>query len=286
MGVVALGSVRSCAVTTLSAALAATWPDRRRVLLVEADPAGGTLAARAGWPEEPGLVSLAAAARRGGDPQMIWEHCQQMAGGRAVLAGPAPAEEAASALGMLGPLLSRLGELDSDVVVDCGRLDPGSAALALWEGAERSVLVARPRIADLQAVATWLERRPVPPSRLGLVVVGDGPYPDEEIADALGAEILSHVAWDPRAAEVLLSAAASSRKLRVAPLVRAARTLADRLAAERSGTATAAVAGAPEPMAPAEATPSVLWRARAWRSRRAATLLASANGSIPEGVDQ
>ena len=284
MGEVALGSVRSCAVTTLSAALAATWPDRRRVLLVEADPAGGTLAARAGWPEEPGLVSLAAAARRGGDPQMIWEHCQQMAAGRAVLAGPASAEEAASALGLLGPLLSRLGELQADVVVDCGRLDPGSAALALWEGAERSVLVARPRIADLQAIATWLERRPAPPGRLGLVIVGDGPYPDEEIADALCAEILSHVAWDPRAAEVLLSAAASSRKLRVAPLVRAARTLADRLAAERSGAPTAALVGAPEPMAPAEATPSVLWRARAWRSRRAATLLSSANGRTPEGA--
>lgn len=281
---VALGSVRSCAVTTLAAALAATWPERRRVLLVEADPAGGTLAAGAGWPEEPGLVSLAAAARRGGDPQMLWEHCQQMAGGQAVLAGPASADEAASALGLLAPLLSRMGDLDADVVVDCGRLDPGSAALALWEGAERSVLVARPHIADLQAVATWLEHRPVPPGRLGLVTVGDGPYPDEEIADALGAEVLSRVAWDPRAVEVLLSALASSRELRVAPLVRAARTLADRLAAEPSGPASAAVVGAPEPMAPAEATASVPWRARAWRGRRPATPLASANGSTPEGA--
>ena len=284
MGVVALGSVRSCAVTTLAAALAATWPERRRVLLVEADPAGGTLAAGAGWPEEPGLVSLAAAARRGGDPQMLWEHCQQMAGGRAVLAGPASADEAASALGMLGPLLSRVGDLDADVVVDCGRLDPGSAALALWEGAERSVLVARPHIADLQAVAAWLERRPVPLGRLGLVTVGDGPYPDEEIADALGAEVLARVAWDPRAVAVLLSVPASSRELRVAPLVRAARTLADRLAAELSGAPSAAVAGAPEPLAPAEATASAPWRARKWRGRRAATLLASANGSTPEGA--
>ena len=45
MAVVALGSVRSCGVTTLALALAATWPKERRVLLVEADPAGGTLAA-------------------------------------------------------------------------------------------------------------------------------------------------------------------------------------------------------------------------------------------------
>ena len=40
MAVVALGSVRSCGVTTLSAALGAAWPDDRRRLVVELDPAG------------------------------------------------------------------------------------------------------------------------------------------------------------------------------------------------------------------------------------------------------
>jgi Flp pilus assembly CpaE family ATPase len=65
VSVVALGAVRSCGVTTLALALAATWPSSRRVLLAELDLAGGTLAAASGWPPEPGLVSLAAAARRG-----------------------------------------------------------------------------------------------------------------------------------------------------------------------------------------------------------------------------
>jgi hypothetical protein len=45
MAVVAFGSVRSCGVTTLALSLTATWPPGHRVLLVEADPAGGTLAA-------------------------------------------------------------------------------------------------------------------------------------------------------------------------------------------------------------------------------------------------
>ncbi len=120
MGVVALGSVRSCGVTTLAAALAATWPDERRVLLVELDPAGGTLAGASGWPPEPSLVSLAAAARRGGQPELVWEHCQNLPGGAAVLAGPASAEQTRTALGMLGPLLGRLRALDIDVLVDCG----------------------------------------------------------------------------------------------------------------------------------------------------------------------
>ena len=85
---VAFGSVRSCGVTTLALSLAATWPAERRVLLVEADPAGGTLAAGSGWAAEPNLVSLAAAARRGGDPSLVWDHCQQLPGEVAVLAGP------------------------------------------------------------------------------------------------------------------------------------------------------------------------------------------------------
>jgi hypothetical protein len=80
MTVVAVGSVRSCGVTTLALGLAATWPTGRQVVLVEADPAGGTLAAASGWPPEPGLVSLAAAARRGGDPGLLWEHCHQLEG--------------------------------------------------------------------------------------------------------------------------------------------------------------------------------------------------------------
>lgn len=229
MAVLALGSVRSCAVTTLVLSVAATWPEARRVLVVEADPAGGTLGAGAGWPAEPSLVSLAAAARRGGDPGLVLEHCQQLPGGAAVLAGPASAEQARSAIGMLGPLLGRLGELGGDVLVDCGRLDQGSPVLGLWEGADRAVLVARPRLADLQALSSWLEARTFA-GRVGVVTMGDGPYPDGEIAEALGVEVLARLPWEPDAAEALVGLPASARQLRVAPLVRAARTLADQLA--------------------------------------------------------
>ena len=64
------------------------------MLLIEADPAGGTLAGSSGRPQEPSLVSLAAAACRGGDPELVWEHCQELPGGTAtppVPAGPVPA---------------------------------------------------------------------------------------------------------------------------------------------------------------------------------------------------
>ena len=280
---VAFGSVRSCGVTTLAVALAATWPsgsdpDGRRVLLVEADPAGGTLAASSGWPSEPSLVSLAAAARRGGDPALVWEHCQQLPGGAEVLAAPAPGEQARGALGMVGPLLVRLGELEADVLVDCGRLDPGSPALSLWEGADTAVLVARPRLSDLQALASWLEGRPGARAA-GLVPVGDGPYPDGEIAEALGLEVLGRLPWDPDAAEALTTVAASARQLRMAPLVRSARTLADRLV-DQEGTAPVAES---DPRAePGPGGRAVTVRSRVLRAWRAADQVHSSNGSVVE----
>jgi hypothetical protein len=278
--VLALASVRSCGVTTLAVALAATWPAGRRVLLAELDPAGATLAAGSGWPPEPGLVSLAAASRRGGDPGLVWDHCQELPGGVAVLAGPASTEHARTALGMLGPLLARLGELDGDVVADCGRLEPGGPGLGLGVlagAADRVVLVARPRLADLHALATWREDHPLDAPSIGLVLVGDGPYPDDEIAGALGVEVLARLPWDPAAAEGLLSVPASARELRFAPLTRAARTLADRLTAGPTGPVLASPS---EPAAPEAGR----LRTRVLRAWHPASAAPAANGNAPEGV--
>src|SRR5262245_25103143 len=78
-------------VTTSSVALAAVWP--RPVLLAECDPAGGDLiyrlpAASGGQLDvRRGLLSLAVAARRGLQPQQVWEHTQKLHGGLDVLAG-------------------------------------------------------------------------------------------------------------------------------------------------------------------------------------------------------
>jgi hypothetical protein len=284
MTVVSFGSVRSCGVTTLALSLATTWPPQRRLVLIEADPAGGTLAAGSGWPAEPSLMSLAAAVRRGGEPALVWEHCHKLPGGAAVLAGPSSADHARSALGMAGGLLDRLGELGADVLVDCGRLDPASAALGLWERADRVLLAVRPRLADLHALAGWLEGHPS--DRLGLVTVGDGPYPDSEIADALGLPVLARLPWDPDAASGLVLVPASSRELRLAPLVRAARTLADQFATELSDTALAGTAHAPEPSStekvPGAGSGSLRTRVlRPWRPEAKAH---STNGNAPEEV--
>ena len=280
MAVVTFGSVRSCGVTTLSLALAATWPSERRVLLVEADPAGGTLAAASGWPVEPSLVSLAASARRGGDPSMVWEHCHHLPGDAAVLAAPALGEQARSALGMLGPLLGRLAELDGDVLVDCGRLDPGSPGVTLWERTARRLLVVRPRLADLQALASWSENRALD-GQVGLVTVGEGPYPDAEVTEALGLEVLARMPWDPDGAEALLSVPASARQVRLAPIARAARTLADRLTHDPAAVSVDSAA----PRGSSRVGRAVAVGSRVWRPWRTDTA-PHANGNVPEEADR
>jgi MinD-like ATPase involved in chromosome partitioning or flagellar assembly len=296
MGVVVLGSVRSCGTTTVAAALAATWPAGRRVLVVELDPAGGTLAAASGWAAEPSLVTLAAAARRNSDPEAIWEHCHQLPGGAAVLAAPASASQVRSSTGMLGALLGRLGQLDADVLVDTGRIDPATALPGIVGGTGRVVLTARPRLADLQSLATFVETRADLDSRLraalALVTVGDGPYPVAEIAEALGVDVLGRIPWDPQAAELLTVTAASDRRLRLSPLMREARSLAETLSAETAPVPVAEVGHDQTPPA-ADVTPTRLWR-RFRASAAVATAGTSAgygpasngvrtNGSSPDG---
>ena len=287
MSVLALAAVRSCGVTTLALSLATTWPDDRRVLLAEFDPAGGTLAAALGWPPEPGVVSLAAAARRGGDPDLIWGHCQSLEGGASVLAGPASGEQARHALGILAGLMGRLGEIDADVLIDCGRLESGSLSLGAVAGSDGVVLVARPQLSDLHALATWADNNPVDCVNLGVVLVGDGPYSDNEVGDALGMEVLARLPWDPSAAAALVGAPASARQLRVAPLVRAARSLAGRLGAE-SGPASREghdEAAEPEQSLPKRGQLSRVLRTRAARVRSEPGAQ-SPNGTKPEAMSQ
>src|ERR1700722_10095765 len=280
MSLIVLGSVRSCGVTTLAAALAATWPPDRRLLVIEADPAGGSMAALAGWAAEPSLMTLAAAARRNGETRLIWEHCQQVPGGSSVVAAPASSDQTRTALELLEELLTRLSELDVDVLVYCGRLPPDSPTWGMWDSVERKIVVVRPRIGDLQSLATWFEVHDEMNDELACVAIGDGAYPDREIAEALGLEVLARVPWDPGAAEAVFTLPASAREVRMAPLVRSARTLGAQLA----GCDAAASLDAPEvssTTASRRAKVRASMRRGRW-ARSAGEVPASLNGNTPE----
>jgi MinD-like ATPase involved in chromosome partitioning or flagellar assembly len=97
-------------VTTATVALAAAWPPQWRPSILECDASGGDLAAGFGLSAEPGLLTLASAARRDRRPGLLWEHTQEMPGGLAVTPAPASAEQATAAIDVLmsSPVLNLL----------------------------------------------------------------------------------------------------------------------------------------------------------------------------------
>jgi hypothetical protein len=249
----ALGSAKaSPGVTTTALALGAVWPDGPRVTIAEVDPAGGDLAAWLGLLPEPGLVSLAAAARHEASAHgaaasaLLDAHTQRTSGGVRVLLGPSAASQAVSALTLLrGGLLGEVAEeRDLLVLADCGRLSPASPALPVVERASMVLLVTRPVAAELgHAAAMAAELRRTQPA-VGLILVGRGPYRAEEISATLGWDVFGELPEDRRASAALAGGGARESALRRTPLVRAARGL--------SAVICSRLAGVPSP-SPADA---------------------------------
>lgn len=163
MALIALAADKgSPGVTTTALALAAVWP--RRALLAETDPAGGDLVYRSraahGGMLDPnvGVLSLAAAARRGLAAEQLWEHAQPLAGGLDVLVGLGGSEQAAGLSGLwpvLGEVFSMLGQSPNgaaDVIADCGRISSDSPSLGLFQHAALVLLVARTEAEHLARV--------------------------------------------------------------------------------------------------------------------------------------
>jgi len=226
-------------VTTAALALGASWPGARPAPIVaELDPAGGDVAARFDLSPQPGLVSLAAAARRGLAPSTVAAHCQSLPGGLPVLLGPASATRAATALRLLQPerLVAALdGPAGVDLVIDAGRLDPRGALLPVLGRATATLLLVRPIAADVLHLAALIEEvkrieelRAVV-SRMRLVVVGSGPFSEQEVAATLGLELAGVLPIDRDGAAMLAGRSGSARALARSPLARAARAIVGRV---------------------------------------------------------
>lgn len=147
MALVALASAKgSPGVTTASLVLGALWP--RPVLLAECDPAGSDVAVRmtaaGGGPlnSDRGLVSLAAAGRKGLDDDVILAHSQRLDGGLDVLVGVRTPEQIGGMGGLWQPLGISLNQLRHvDVLADCGRIGPASPQLPVIQAARLVVMV-------------------------------------------------------------------------------------------------------------------------------------------------
>jgi hypothetical protein len=248
MPVIALVSGKTApGVTTAVCVLASVWP--RPVLVADCDPAGGDVLAgwlspwlSEGWLRaDVGLLSFATSNRHAprGTGEALRRHCQHVyAAPRVWLLGGV--RDAAQGASVGEPGWTRLAEalaeisVEMDVLVDCGRLGPGSPWPLL--GAAGTVLVAaQPTfrgVAGARAAVGGLGRR-VDPAAVGLLVCGrsSAGRPAREAARALELPLLAELPHDPAAAMVFSDGTRPPRGLDRSPLVRAARTAADRLLA-------------------------------------------------------
>ncbi len=199
MSLVAFVSGRSPGLTTAVYALGATWPEQRRPIVAELDPAGGSLAARHELPAEPGLTTLAAAGRRGLAPR---PSCGTAAACQVASSRWSPP----SVLNEWHPPLAVLGEelaqaLDSipgtDVLADCGRIERRSPALDLVRAAPYVVLVVTPSLEGVAHAQARLESLALPPGRLAVADSRQPPLPLREVGAALELPVLGALAYDP-----------------------------------------------------------------------------------------
>lgn len=236
---VAFAAARSSpGVTTAMLACASVWPGK--VLLVEVSEDGGALAARFGLGVEPGLTTLAAASRHtsngDGAAGLLAEHVQPLPGTDRIgaLVGPTSLEPAQALLRTAADRLAGLlDQTDADVLIDAGRLTAAPLAGPLLAQADRLVLVVRPRLEELTALAHRLPHLTGlgPPPQL--LLVGDRPYGPDEVADTLGVGVVGVLADDVGAAEAL-AAAGPVRRLTRSPLLRSAAGVVDALAVPTS----------------------------------------------------
>jgi hypothetical protein len=235
MTVVAFASLKGApGVTTLTCLVGATWPDERKVMVVECDPSGGDLAARFRLSSRGGWVSFNAAARRGGATAAVGSHLQRLPGGLEVLIGT-KGMDAAEAAGSIVALLSTvLTSPDGpwDVLVDLGRLVPRELGSLVW--IERSDYVVICSRADAASAAHVRDKVPAVQDRcrgrVGLEVMGKGPYSRSDIERFTGVPVFGECPFDAISASAAAGERRPGRRLGRSPLVAGTARLAAFLA--------------------------------------------------------
>lgn len=220
-------------VTSSALGLALTWP--RPVLLLEADPTGGS-AILAGYlrgqtaPTD-SLIDLALANRHGQLLEALPEVTMKIEGTPVSLVpGTRSHIQARSLVSLWDPLTSALKGLErtgQDVIVDAGRLGLAGFPEPLMYAADLCLLTTRSDLVSLSGARSWAQtllagfERVGGGASLGVLMVGAGdPYTAREVGKVLQVPVTASLAWDPPAARVFGKGATAPRRFDSSPLVR------------------------------------------------------------------
>jgi hypothetical protein len=228
MAVIVLTSASgSPGVTTTAVGLGLLWP--RPVLLVEADPTGGSgiLAGyfRGTREYKAGLIELALSPVDISDA--LRDVVQPIDGSNAsYVAGTRSHAQAAGLRDLWAPLAGALAALDEqgqDVLVDAGRLGLVGSPEPILSSADLTVLVTRstlPALAAARSRSESIRRNRDWPSP-AVVLVGQGqPYRSHEVSRVLGLPVIADLADDRDSAAVFSCGATPGKGFDSGPLVR------------------------------------------------------------------
>lgn len=215
-------------VTTTAVGMAFCWP--RPVLLVEADPTGGSgvLAGflRGTTPYDAGLIELALSPLSTADA--LREVVRPLSPNVSLVAGIRSHAHAPALRDVWDPLLAALRDLDDngqDVIVDAGRLGLAGSPTPLLGAADVTLLLTRATLPSISAARSWAEtvRQPATGWRHpSLLLIAEGqPYRASEVAKVLGMPVLADLPDDPAAAAVYHRGAAPPTHFEAGPYVRA-----------------------------------------------------------------
>jgi hypothetical protein len=219
MSLILLASVSGApGVTTTALNLALSWP--RRAMVVEADLSRPSSILpgmyRGQLDHSRGITPLAIAHQRGSlQVKDLWAQTTQFAKDRYVLPGFATAAAAAGSTaafwGQFGQALAGAEGAGTDVIVDAGRIGVADPRLPLLQQADLVVVLTRPLLPDLAAIASRTEELTAALEAVGhaerlravLVESEFRIYTDKEIATVMKLPILATLPWHPRTAAVV-----------------------------------------------------------------------------------
>lgn len=194
-------------------------------LLIELDPSGGSLECWTGTTDEPGLVRTASALRRTISSESLVYGTAQTPDGVSSILAPTSGLLAESAVAAIGERLSiATADLDRTVVLDAGRWARSQTTARRLSGCHAILVVCHPTLAGIEAARSITDAlNAAVGCPVALLLNGEKPYKDREVAEATGLPVAGTLPWDSRAVNDLMLDGPSRGWLRTG-LARSART--------------------------------------------------------------